>query len=117
MSLWDLHDVIGAKPQWFLARCLDDYFAGWEDTSYSLPSATDDEFYATCVELLAVKETACQCDFADPSFEAAQTAAEAKPDRAEPRKLRARGPSHQVGSPLPGTLVGRPLPGPPLPSN
>ena len=25
IDLWDLHDVIGAKPAWFYAKHLDDY--------------------------------------------------------------------------------------------
>lgn len=86
MSDWDLHDVIGAKPKWFYASCLDDYFAGWQDGSYDFPACPDEEFYQTCVELLGVTETGCQCDLSDPDLQAAQPAAEASPNRAEPRK-------------------------------
>ena len=76
ISVWDIHDVIGAKPLWFYARCLENYFAGWEDGSNSSPSIAEDEFTQTCVDQLGVKETACQCDFDRPDSEAAQPAEE-----------------------------------------
>jgi len=92
MSVWDLHDVIGAKPLWFYAVLCEtsggllwSLRAGtWEDSKKDLPSITDDEFDQTCVELLGVQGAACECDFSVPDSEAAQPAEERKRSRAEP---------------------------------
>ena len=80
-DLWDLHDVIGAKPAWFYAKCLDDYMM----SSYEPPKWIDMEEDLQYVETSASKcDQACQTDFSDGSKDSEQSAEEGKRRRAAP---------------------------------
>ena len=48
LDLWDLHDVIGSKPAWYYAKCLDDYMM----SSYKPPVWLDDDDLDSFAETL-----------------------------------------------------------------
>ena len=77
LDLWDLHDVIGSKPAWYYAKCLDDYMM----SSYKPPVWLDDDDLDSFAETLF---TACQTDFSDATKDSEQSAEEAVPRRAPP---------------------------------
>ena len=79
---FDPSEIIG-KQGWELARCVEDYFAGW--VTYD-PSLDDEEYEETVAKLVRIRSVSCQTPDDWTASEAAQEAPKAEPRRAPPLK-------------------------------
>ena len=53
-NIWDIHDVIGAKPAWFYAKCLEDYMARGGEEPDPLPKDIEYDVIVICDSLVSL---------------------------------------------------------------
>ena len=94
-------DYIGVRPAWVYAKCLNDYFAGWEASQTPPVALTDEELESFLVFGLQVASVGCQTTDQGSGFEEAQKAQEARPESPPARLVVLRPGTQRPNPPLP----------------